>query len=342
MSEKVLSIKQLTAAFLYGGKPVPVVMDISYDLYEGEVLGIVGESGSGKSVTAKHVMQLLPSPPSSILGGEIVLDGETIVHTDENGKVHKRKEKQMQQIRGNKVAMIFQEPMTSLNPVYTCGDQIVEAICLHQKVSKAEAQKRAIEMLDLVGITMPEKRMKNYPHELSGGMRQRVMIAMALCCNPKLLIADEPTTALDPTIQAQIIDLLKDIRKKMNMSIMYITHDLGVVAETCDRVVVMYAGMVQEIASVHDLFYDPMHPYTLGLMQAMPRLGQKKNRLYNIQGTVPHITQMPEGCHFHPRCPYATEACSKAIPELKDLGNGHCVRCFHYEKVKEENANGTA
>ena len=327
MSEHLLEIKNLTSAFLFGGKPVPVIFDVSYTMEYGEILGIVGESGSGKSVTAKNVMRLLPSPPSSVLGGEIVLDGESILD---------KTEKQMQQIRGNKVSMIFQEPMTSLNPVFTCGDQIMEAVILHQKVPKAEAKRRAIEMLELVGIAQPEKRMKSYPHELSGGMRQRVMIAMALCCNPKLLIADEPTTALDPTIQAQIIQLLKQIREKMNMGIMYITHDLSVVAQICDRVVVMYAGMVQEIADVRTLFHDPRHPYTLGLMQAMPKMGQNRERLYNIDGIVPHITQMPSGCHFAPRCPYATEACHAACPELTEVAPGHFVRCSRHEYVKKE------
>ena len=327
MAEHLLEIKDLTSAFLFGGKPVPVIFDVSYTMEYGEILGIVGESGSGKSVTAKNVMRLLPSPPSSVLGGEIILDGESILD---------KTEKQMRQIRGNKVSMIFQEPMTSLNPVFTCGDQIVEAIVLHQKVSKAEAKRRAIEMLDLVGIAQPEKRMDSYPHELSGGMRQRVMIAMALCCNPKLLIADDPTTALDPTIQAQIIQLLKQIREKMNMGIMYITHDLSVVAQICDRVVVMYAGMVQEIADVRTLFHDPRHPYTLGLMQAMPKMGQNRQRLYNIDGIVPHITQMPEGCHFAPRCPYATEACHATCPGLTEVAPGHFVRCHHHESVKKE------
>lgn len=327
MEKNLLEIKNLTSAFLFDGKPVPVIFDVSYSMKYGEVLGIVGESGSGKSVTAKNVMRLLPSPPASVLGGEIYLDGESILD---------KTEKQMRSIRGNKVSMIFQEPMTSLNPVYTCGDQIIEAIIYHQKVSKKEAWSRAVEMLDLVGIPMPEQRMKAYPFELSGGMRQRVMIAIALCCNPKLLIADEPTTALDPTIQAQIIQLLKQIRERLGMGIMYITHDLSVVAQICDRVVVMYAGMVQEIADVHTLFHDPLHPYTLGLMQAMPKMGQDNKRLYNIPGMVPHITKMPEGCHFAPRCPYATEQCAASCPGLTDAGNGHMVRCFNYDKISRE------
>lgn len=326
-NDKLLEIRSLSSAFLFDGKPVPVLFDVSLSMDYGEVLGIVGESGSGKSVTAKNIMRLLPPQSSSVLGGEITLDGESILE---------KSEKEMQKIRGNKVSMIFQEPMTSLNPVFTCGNQIIEAIMLHQNVSKKEAYKKAVEMLDLVGIAMPESRMKSYPHELSGGMRQRVMIAMALCCNPKLLIADEPTTALDPTIQAQIILLLKQIRDKLGMGIMYITHDLSVVAQMCDRVAVMYAGMVQEIADVKTIFKNPLHPYTLGLMHAMPQMGSHNNRLYTIPGIVPHITQMPSGCHFAPRCPYATDECRKNCPELREESAGHFVRCFNFEHVSTE------
>lgn len=324
MNDHLLDIRHLTSAFLYNGKLVPVIMDVSYSMHSGEVLGVVGESGSGKSVTAKNIMRLLPTPSAKVLGGEIWLDGENMLV---------KSEREMQNIRGNKVAMIFQEPMTSLNPVYTSGGQIVEAIMLHQKLKKNQARQKAIEMLDLVGIPMPAERLKAYPHELSGGMRQRVMIAMALCCNPKLLIADEPTTALDPTIQAQILELLKDIRSKIDMSILYITHDLSVVAELCDRVVVMYAGMVQEIAEVYDLFDKPLHPYTIGLMQAMPRMDLKLNRLYNIPGVVPHVTQMPEGCHFAPRCPYAISKCQDECPPVMDAGNRHQVRCWRYQEI---------
>ena len=323
----LLTIDHLTSAFLFNGKPYPVITDVCLSLDEGEVLGIVGESGSGKSVTAKNIMRLLPSPPASVLGGEIVLDGEPILAL---------REKQMQRIRGNKVSMIFQEPMTSLNPVFTCGDQIMEAVLLHQDVSRAEARRRAVEMLDMVGIPMPQQRMKAYPHELSGGMRQRVMIAMALCCHPKLLIADEPTTALDPTIQAQILELLKKLRRDTNMAILYITHDLSVVARLCDRVAVMYAGMVQEIAEVHELYKDPRHPYTLGLMQAMPRMGDDKKRLYNIPGTVPHFTQMPAGCHFAPRCPCASPECETVCPDMTEVAPGHVVRCLRARETGKE------
>lgn len=323
----LLEIENLSTAFLFSGKPVAVTKDVSFSVKRGEILGIVGESGSGKSVTAKTVMRLLPSPPSSVLSGSIRMDGEEILSLSE---------RQMQHLRGNKMAMIFQEPMTALNPVYTCGDQIIEAIRKHQKVSKKAAEETALQMLKLVGIPMPERRMKAYPHELSGGMRQRVMIAMALSCKPQLLIADEPTTALDPTIQEQILELIRDLHQKTGMSVMYITHDLGVIAETCHRVVVMYAGMVQEIAEVHDLFHHPLHPYTMGLMKAMPKLGDKKERLYDIKGIVPHITDMPDGCRFAPRCPYATEKCQAQCPDIVDAGNWHMVRCYRYAEIEED------
>lgn len=323
----LLEIENLSTAFLFSGKPVAVTKDVSFSVKRGEILGIVGESGSGKSVTAKTVMRLLPSPPSSVLSGSIRMDGEEILSLSE---------RQMQHLRGNKMAMIFQEPMTALNPVYTCGDQIIEAIRKHQKVSKKAAEETALQMLKLVGIPMPERRMKAYPHELSGGMRQRVMIAMALSCKPQLLIADEPTTALDPTIQEQILELIRDLHQKTGMSVMYITHDLGVIAETCHRVVVMYAGMVQEIAEVHDLFHHPLHPYTMGLMKAMPKLGDKKERLYDIKGIVPHITDMPDGCRFAPRCPYATEKCQAQCPDIVDAGDGHMVRCYRYAEIEED------
>lgn len=304
-----------------------MVTDVSITVEEGEILGLVGESGSGKSVTAKNVMRLLPTPPASVLSGEILFKGRDIL---------KLSEKEMRSVRGNEISMIFQEPMTSLNPVYTCGNQIMEAVMLHQHVDKKTARAKAEEMLKLVGMSMPEERLKNYPHELSGGMRQRVMIAMALCSNPSLLIADEPTTALDPTIQAQILELIGELQKKLGMSVLYITHDLGVVAELCHRVVVMYAGMVMEVAQTEDLFSKPAHPYTQGLMKAMPRMNSGGERLNSIEGVVPHITEMPKGCHFHPRCPYATELCRQSCPPMTDLGNGHQVRCHLADRGREE------
>ena len=323
----LLKVKDLKVSFFTPAGEVKAVDGISYSLGYNEVMGVVGESGSGKSVEAYSIIGLLQNP-GKVIGGSIEFEGEDLLsYTPE----------QMRQFRGNKVSMIFQNPMTCLNPVYTIGNQLTEALTCHDRtISKEEARRKAIEMLELVGINNAEKRMNQYPHEFSGGMLQRALIAMALVCNPKLLIADEPTTALDPTIQAQIIQLLKQIREKMNMGIMYITHDLSVVAQICDRVVVMYAGMVQEIADVRTLFHDPRHPYTLGLMQAMPKMGQNRQRLYNIDGIVPHITQMPEGCHFAPRCPYATEECHATCPGLTEVAPGHFVRCHHHACVKKE------
>lgn len=329
MREKLLEIKNLTTAFLYNGKPIPVTQDVTFDVMRGEILGLVGESGSGKSVTAKTVMRLIPNPPGSILGGAILFEGKEILELSET---------EMQEIRGNKISMIFQEPMTSLNPVLTCGSQIIEAVELHREITKGQAKQKAIEMLSLVGMSSPGTRMNNYPHELSGGMRQRVMIAMALCCQPQLLIADEPTTALDPTIQAQILELIKELQRKSGISVMYITHDLGVVAEICDRVAVMYAGMIMEIAPMRELFKKPLHPYTLGLLSAMPRIRERKESLYNIRGMVPHITEMPMGCRFEPRCPYAIEICKYSCPKLANSGEGHMTRCHNISPGKERMA----
>lgn len=333
MDERLLEVRNLSVAFRFDGCMVPVTSDVSFTITKGEVLGLVGESGSGKSVTAKALMRLLPKPPKTHVEGRISMGDKNLLECSA---------REIREIRGNHISMIFQEPMTSLNPVFTCGDQIVEAIRMHQHLSKQDALKKATEMLQLVGIPQPETRIHAYPHELSGGMRQRVMIAMALCCQPELLIADEPTTALDPTIQAQILELMKKLQKEMGMSLLYITHDLGVVAEICQRVIVMYAGMIMEVANINDLFDQPLHPYTRGLMKAMPCLDQDKEELYNIRGMVPPITQMPTGCHFHPRCDYSTEECRLHCPELMDVGDGHCVRCFHYQEVvtREVDANG--
>ena len=323
--EQLLQVEQLSVGFTNGEESVRVIDGLSFSLSKGETLGIVGESGSGKSVTSLAIMGLLPANTAQV-SGRIMLNGEDLLAMPA---------RKLQDIRGNKLSMIFQEPMTALNPVYTCGNQIMEAVRKHQKLNKKEAAQVALEMLKLVGIPMPEQRMKAYPHELSGGMRQRVMIAMALSCKPKLLIADEPTTALDPTIQEQILELIRELHQRENMSVMYITHDLGVIAETCHRVVVMYAGMIQEIAEVHDLFHRPLHPYTMGLMKAMPKLGDKKERLYDIKGVVPHITNMPAGCRFAPRCPHATERCHAECPKIVDAGNGHMVRCHQNFETKE-------
>lgn len=332
MKENLLEIRNLSVAFKYDGKFLPQTRDVSFDIRKGEIFGLVGESGSGKSVTSKALMQLLPATSSKVLSGSCIFEGEDILL---------RSRKQMTEIRGNKISMIFQEPMTSLNPVYTCGYQIMEAIMLHQKLNKKEARKKAIEMMALVGIPLPEVRVDNYPHEMSGGMRQRIMIAMALSCNPSLLIADEPTTALDPTIQAQIMDLLQHLQKETGISVLYISHDLGVIAEICDRVAVMYAGTIMEIADVRDIFYDPWHPYTIGLLSSIPQMDTSRDeKLATIEGSVPHFSEMPSGCPFARRCPYATDVCRTGdLPPMQDM-NGHTVRCHNYKSVKEARSHG--
>jgi peptide/nickel transport system ATP-binding protein/oligopeptide transport system ATP-binding protein len=317
--ENLLEVRNLSVAFMRNGKSAKVVDAVNFDVKPGEILGMVGESGSGKSVTAKSIMRLIPDPPGKIVSGEVFFEGKDILAMNK---------KELLDIRGNKISMIFQEPMTSLNPVYTCGNQIMEAIILHQKVNKKQARGKAIEMLRRVGISMPEKRIDNYPHELSGGMRQRVMIAMALSCNPSLLIADEPTTALDPTIQAQIIRLIKNLRDGFGISVLYITHDLGVVAELCNRVLVMYASQILEIAPVRELFRNPKNPYTQGLLKAIPKLDERRDSLYNIPGTVPDFTALPSGCYFHPRCPFQADLCGNKAPSLFQCGENHYSRCW--------------
>ncbi|MRX83743.1 ABC transporter ATP-binding protein [Eggerthella guodeyinii] len=323
----LLSVKNLSTEFPVKKGIVRAVEDVSFDVDAGEILAIVGESGSGKSVTSLSVMGLL-AEPGHVAGGSMEFEGKDLATLSE---------KQYRELRGNDMAMIFQEPMTSLNPVYRVGNQIVEAIRTHEKVSKAEAKARAVDLLRKVGIPSPEARINDYPHQMSGGMRQRVMIAMALACNPKLLIADEPTTALDVTIQAQILDLLRRLRDDTGMAVLLITHDLGVVSETADRVVVMYCGQVVEEAEVRTLFDHPMHPYTLGLLKSIPRLeDDDTKRLYMIKGMVPNPLEMPPGCHFSDRCDSCMDICRTKVPDLVDL-DGHKVRCFLYE-----NADGDA
>ena len=316
----LLEVNDLKTYFYTADGIIPAVDGVSFKIDRGETLGIVGESGSGKSVTARSIMRLVPNPPGKIINGSILFKGENILT---------KKEKQMRMIRGNKIAMIFQDPMTSLNPLFTVGNQIVEAIIIHQHVSKREAIERAVEMLKLVGIPSPEKRIKDYPHQMSGGMRQRVMIAMALCCQPDLLIADEPTTALDVTIQAQILELISDIKEKFNMSVMMITHDLGVVANIADRIIVMYAGKMMEYGDVEDIFTNPLHPYTKGLMESIPRISSNEKRLKSIQGTLPDLTQDFKGCRFAPRCSCAKDICHNEEPPLVQNGS-RIVRCFQY------------
>lgn len=320
MSDILFSVRNLSTAFRYERKLSTVIDNLSFEIHKGEIIGIVGESGSGKSVTAKSMMRLIPQDSGKIIGGEVLLYGEE--------DVLKYGKRQLLAFRGSKVSMIFQEPMTSLNPVFTIGEQIMESVRLHQRLGKKAARAKAIEMLGLVGIPSPGTRVDSYPHELSGGMRQRAMIAMALSCNPELLIADEPTTALDPTIQAQILELILELKKKTGMAVMYITHDMGVVAETCQRVMVMYAGRIVEIAGVVDLFTSPAHPYTQGLMQAMPKIDEKRDRLYNIEGSVPHFSQLPPGCAFMERCPFRMGICSQNKPQLTPTGPGRSVSCW--------------
>ena len=328
----LLSVRNLCTDFPVKRGIVHAVEDVSFDVDAGEILAIVGESGSGKSVTSLSVMGLL-AEPGHVAGGSMEFEGKDLVHLSE---------RDYRALRGNDMAMIFQEPMTSLNPVYRVGKQIVEAIRTHENVSKKEARERAIDMLRKVGIPSPEKRIDDYPHQMSGGMRQRVMIAMALSCNPKLLIADEPTTALDVTIQAQILDLLRRLRDDTGMAVLLITHDLGVVSETADRVVVMYCGQVVEEAEVRTLFDHPMHPYTLGLLKSIPRLeDDDSKRLYMIKGMVPNPLEMPPGCHFSDRCDSCMDICREKIPNLVDI-DGHKVRCFLYENADGEAKSAAA
>lgn len=327
MTDKVLRINDLQTYFFTPEGVVRAVDGVDLEIPRGKTLGVLGESGCGKSVTALSVMRLIPDPPGRIFGGSIIFEGQDVM---------KLSSAEIRRLRGNKIAMIFQEPMTALNPVYTIGDQIGETYITHQDLSKREAMDQSIKMLHLVGIPAPEKRVHEYPHQLSGGMRQRAMIAMAMACRPTLLIADEPTTALDVTIQAQILDLMLDLKDKLGMSIMMITHDLGVIAEVSDQVVVMYAGAVVEYAPIDTLFLDPRHPYTIGLIGSIPKLGAKfetgKQPLSEIQGLVPNLIRLPPGCLFGPRCTRVMEICRQERPPLFNLGPDHRVRCWLIEK----------
>ena len=320
--EKVLEIKNLKTFFYTDEGVVKSVNDVSYYVKKGETLGVVGESGCGKSVTAMSILRLIPQPPGKIVGGEILFKGRDLT---------KISDEEMRHIRGNRIAMIFQEPMTSLNPVYTVGDQIIEAICLHMDKTYTEARAMALSMLEKVGIPAPANRIDEYPHQMSGGMKQRVMIAMALVCNPELLIADEPTTALDVTIQAQILELLVKLQKDFGTSIIMITHDLGVIAEIAHRVVVMYASKIVETAEVKELFANPKHPYTIGLFNSIPKL-DTSDRLIPIKGMVPNPLDFPVGCKFNNRCEFATEKCRKSEPTLKEISPGHWSACWLNDK----------
>ena len=319
----LLEINDLNIHYITEQATFRAVNGIDLSLEEGETLGLVGETGAGKTTTALGILNLIPNPPGKIVGGEILYKGENVVTMDQAA---------LRRLRGNEISMIFQDPMTALNPVMRVGDQIVETISLHMECSRAEAVERSLDMLKMVGIG-PE-RSTDYPHQLSGGMKQRVVIAMALACSPALLIADEPTTALDVTIQAQVLEMINDLKNRLKTSVLLITHDLGIVAECCQKVAVMYAGEFVEYGSLGDIFKETSHPYTMGLFRSIPSLTRKEKRLSPIDGLMPDPAKLPEGCCFHPRCPYADDICKKCHPELSDTGNGHKVRCFHLEEAK--------
>ncbi|MBI5169331.1 MAG: ABC transporter ATP-binding protein [Candidatus Eisenbacteria bacterium] len=324
MSGPLLEVRDLHTHFFTEDGVVRAVDGVSFTLAAGETLAVVGESGSGKSVTSLSLLRLVADPPGRIVSGSIRFGGVELLTLPEG---------EMRRIRGRRISMIFQEPMTSLNPVHTCGAQIAEVAALHEGLSREAAHARAVEMLKLVGIPAPEQRAHEYPHQLSGGMRQRVMIAMALACRPDVLIADEPTTALDVTIQAQILELLARLRRELGMAVLLVTHDLGVVAETADRVAVMYAGQVVEQADVRALFARPAHPYTAGLLASLPRLGERRERLRVIPGTVPNPARFPSGCRFHPRCPVAVDRCRTEAPAFVELAAGHASRCWRAAEI---------
>ena len=323
MKNPLLEVRSLTTQFFTEDGVVRAVEDVSFEIFPGEILSLVGESGCGKSVTGLSLLRLISIPPGKIVSGELLFDGRDLMELEE---------KEMERVRGNDISMIFQEPMTSLNPVFTIGNQIMEALQLHQNLDKKEARKKAIEMLGRVRIPSPEVRIDSYPHQLSGGMRQRAMIAMALSCQPKLLIADEPTTALDVTIQAQVLRLLKEIQSEMGMAVMLITHDLGVVAEIADRVAVMYAGRIVETGPIEAIFGEMRHPYTKGLWESIPQLKEKRRRLNAITGQVPDPMNLPAGCKFHPRCYLMIDDCKKEEPPLYPVNGNHFSRCLRWKE----------
>ena len=325
--EPILKVEELQTHFFTHSGTVKAVDSVNFTVSQGQTLGIVGESGCGKSVTALSILRLVPDPPGKIVGGKILFEEQNLLEL---------KEHEMRDIRGKKISMIFQEPMTSLDPVFTIGHEIIEAIQVHQGLSKSEARKKALQMLKLVGIPDAEKRMDSYPHELSGGMRQRAMIAMAVSCNPALLIADEPTTALDVTIQAQILQLINDMKKQFNTAVMLITHDLGVIAEMSDFVAVMYAGHIVEYTDVFTLFQEPLHPYTQGLNRSIPRLYREDKALDTIKGTVPDLIHLPVGCPFESRCEFAFDRCRTEMPQLIKVAENHLVKCHLMESKKDK------
>jgi peptide/nickel transport system ATP-binding protein len=323
--ENLLEIKNLSIEYVTDDGINKAVNNLNLKIREGETLGFVGETGAGKTTTALGIMRLVPNPPGKIVGGEIYFEGKDLL---------KKEEKNLREIRGNKISMIFQDPMTSLNPIITVGKQVEEVIKLHEELSKDELRNKAEKMLDTVGIR--KERFNDYPHQFSGGMKQRVVIAMALACNPKLIIADEPTTALDVTIQAQVLELMKELKIKFNTSMLLITHDLGVVAETCDYVSIMYAGSSLEYGDVEKIYNNPLHPYTIGLFNSIPSLDEDKEKLDVIPGTPPDPSNLPTGCRFHPRCSHCMEICQKSLPKSIEVENGHFVSCFLYDKKMKE------
>ena len=323
--EELLNIEDLSIYYITEAGETKAVNNLNLKLGKGETLGFVGETGAGKTTTALGIMRLVPNPPGKIVSGKISFDGEDILS---------KTEKEMQEIRGNKISMIFQDPMTSLNPVMTVGEQIGEVLALHQNLKKEELKEKTAQMLETVGIK--RERINDYPHQFSGGMKQRVVIAMALACNPMLIIADEPTTALDVTIQAQVLELMIELQNKYNTSMIMITHDLGIVAEICDHVAIMYAGSVIEYGTVEKLYTDPKHPYTKGLFASIPTLDADEESLHVIKGTPPNPVDLPTGCKFHPRCEFATERCKCEVPNMIDLDDSHCVSCFLFDKGGEK------
>lgn len=327
----LLEIKDLTIHYITDDATVRAVNDISLKIEEGRTLGLVGETGAGKTTTALGILNLIPDPPGKVIAGEILYKGSNVLEL---------KDEEIRRIRGNEISMIFQDPMTALNPIMRIGDQIAEVIALHNDCSKAEAMERSLEMLEMVGIR-PERSV-DYPHQLSGGMKQRVVIAMALACNPSLLIADEPTTALDVTIQAQVLRMINDLKEKMNTSVLLITHDLGIIAECCQDVAVMYAGEIVEYGSLRDIFLSPSHPYTLGLFNSIPSLKRKEKRLQPINGMMPDPADLPEGCYFSPRCPYATEECKTRHPGAVQISETHQARCFRCGEISGMRKKGVS
>ena len=324
MSDKILEVSDLQIRYVTDEETVRAVNGVSFTLERGESIGLVGETGAGKTTTALGIMGLVPDPPGEIVGGSILFEDQDLL---------KLPEKQMREIRGGKISMIFQEPMTSLNPIIRCGKQIAESLQLHRGMKKKEAMEEAIKMMQAVGIANPQARAYEYPHQMSGGMRQRVMIAMALACQPQILIADEPTTALDVTIQAQILDLIRDLNQEMNTSVVFITHDLGVVSELCDTVIVMYNGHIVEKAPTADIFREPLHPYTQGLLSAIPRITKERKPLSTIEGMVPNPVERIKGCRFWPRCPKACDRCRKEEPPVFSVGEDRQVRCWLYAQA---------